>query len=195
MKALILYDSIGGNTKKVAEKIYAVLKKMRLEVNLIKVESNLEINFNDYDLIFCGSPVIEWLPTPTMMDYLKAKLKESRITRDIIPCAPIKSGKYAVCFGTYCGAHIGVDEATPMTHWLAAFFGHIGFQVMDKIYLPGEMRRPISGNIILKVGDDILQENNLEGIFGNIIGRPNEADLQEVAIRITGLVKHLHCSR
>jgi len=63
MKSLILYDSIGGNTEKVAQRIYDTLKDVINEVHFIKFTSKVDVDFLEYDLIFLGSPVINWLPT------------------------------------------------------------------------------------------------------------------------------------
>ncbi len=183
MKILVLYDSIGGNTEKVAKTIHEVAVAARLDSSLIRLTAFAELDFNDYDLIFCGSPVIEWLPTPAMRSFIQSKLKEHRAKRDVLPCAPLKPGKFAVCFGTYCGAHIGVKEATPMTEWLAAFFWHIGYAVIDKLHLPGQMRRP-------DIDKSIERENNMEGILGNLAGRPGESDLQKVRTFTTGILRH-----
>ena len=184
IKILVLYDSIGGNTERVAKTIHEVALTAKLDSSLLKLTAATELNFNDYDVIFCGSPVIEWLPTTVMQSFIKAKLKEHRAKRDVLPCAPLKSGKFAVCFGTYCGAHIGVKEATPMTEWLAAFFWHIGYTVIDKLHLPGQMRRP-------DIDKAIEQENNTEGLHGNIIGRPNQSDLETVKTHIIGILRHI----
>ena len=73
MKTLILYDSMGGNTEKVAKKIHQTVIEAGISSTLIKLEKNLELNFYDYDLVFLGSPDIEWLPTPNMMNFLHKK--------------------------------------------------------------------------------------------------------------------------
>jgi flavodoxin I len=184
IRVLVLYDSIHGNTEQVAKTIHRVVVNANLDSALVKITENTQLNFDDYDLIFCGSPVIEWLPTTTLMSFIKAKLKEHRAKKDVLPCAPLKTGKFAVCFGTYCGAHIGVKEATPMTEWLAAFFWHIGYLVIDKLHLPGQMRRA-------DIDKAIEQENNIEGIFGNIMGRPNQNDLQAVETFTIGILRHI----
>jgi hypothetical protein len=71
-----------------------------------------------------------------------------------------------------------------MTEWLAAFFWHIGYLVIDKLHLPGQMRRA-------DIDKAIEQENNIEGIFGNIMGRPNQNDLQAVKTFTIGILRHI----
>lgn len=183
MRTLILYDSIGGNTEKVAERLRGVAEGFGLNPSFCKLEEDTDLDFYDYDLVFLGSPVIEWLPTKKMMDFLKKKLRDYRLSGDIPSAAvAVRSGKYAICFGTNCGAHIGVDEASPMTEWLAAFLGHIGYQVIDKIHVPGEMRNFGQGRDWMD--EDVFEDLNTLGQYGNIKGRPNEGDLATAEERV-----------
>ena len=50
MKSLVLYDSQGGNTEKVATHVHGSLKESGVESVLIKIASELEIDFYEYDL-------------------------------------------------------------------------------------------------------------------------------------------------
>jgi len=189
MKILVLYDSLGGNTEKVAKKIHNVVKMASLESTLIKLDSNTELDFYNYDLAFIGSPDIAWLPTKNMMEFLQTKLQEHRLRGNILPCAPIRFGKFAVCFSTFCGAHTGVNEAISVTQWMASFFEHIGYIVLDRIHIPGEMRN--FGQAKGWMNDEILKKLNTCGKLGNIKGRPNESDLIELEKRIKGLLDSL----
>lgn len=187
MKALVLYDSMGGNTRKAAEKIQAVGKSAGLDSTIVKLEDDTEIDFYDYDWVFLGSPVIEWLPTRKMMDFLKKKLRNYRISGDIPPSnVSVRPGKFAVCFGTHCGAHIGSDEALPMTDWMASFLGHIGYKVLDKIHLPGEMRDFGQGRDWMD--DTVFEELNTHGRYGDIRGRPNDDDLTQLENRVSDVL-------
>ena len=60
MKALVLYDSLGGNTEKVAERIHSTLDQRGVESEFIKVTGDTDLDLYDYDLLFLGSPVIAW---------------------------------------------------------------------------------------------------------------------------------------
>ena len=187
MKAVLLYDSMGGNTEKAAARIHSVVEARGWQSTLVKLEDSTDVHFYDYDWVFLGSPVIEWLPTRTMMDFLKRKLRDYRVSGDIPPCAvTTRPGKYAVCFGTHCGAHIGVDEATPMTEWLASFLGHIGYRVLAKIHLPGEMRNFGQGRDWMD--EAVFARLNTQGRYGDIKGRPNEGDLLDLQRRIEGVL-------
>jgi menaquinone-dependent protoporphyrinogen IX oxidase len=190
MKSLILYDSLGGNTEKVANTIHKVICESGLLSNLAKLDENTELDFYDYDLMFIGSPDIEWLPTPKMMAFLhKKKLMEHRMCGDVLPGAPMRPGKFAVCFATYCGAHNGINEVLSVTQWLASFAEHIGYLVLDKIHIPGEMRN--FGQAKGWMNDERLARLNEDGRLGNIIGRPNEQDLLNVAEQVRGILSYL----
>ena len=58
MKALVLYDSLGGNTEKVAARIHKTLVEQGVEADLIKVTADMDLELYEYDLLFLGSPVI-----------------------------------------------------------------------------------------------------------------------------------------
>lgn len=177
MKALVLYDSIGGNTEKVAKRIHSVLDANGLEADLIKVASDKDLDFLDYDLIFIGSPVQAWLPTEPLMRLVKEKLREYRDAGEIPPSAPLRSGKFGVCFATYAGPHTGVGEAIPMTKWLRVFLEHLGYMVLDEWHIVGEYHN--------------RKELSTKGRLGDIRGRPNKQDLQAVTGQVNGLLVRL----
>ena len=177
MKSLILYDSLGGNTEKVAQQISDALKESGHEVVLTKLKAGIDLDFFDYDLVFTGSPVIDWLPTKQMMEFIKKTLKSYAGQGKVVPSSPLLPGKYAVCFCTYGGPHIGKNEAVPMTMWLRSFFEHIGFAVLDRWHIVGQFNKET--------------EMNTKGRLGNILGRPNEQDLRVVSDRTKGIIRAL----
>jgi len=177
MKSLILYDSIGGNTEKVAQQIYDTLKETNSDIDFIKFASDVDVDFFEYDLIFLGSPVIVWLPTKRMMAFIKKKLQFYSDQGKIIPSSPLKSGKYGICFCTYAGTHIGKNEALPMTMWLRSFLEHLGYTVLDQWHIIGQFHKEA--------------DTNTQGRMGNILGRPNDKDLLDVGNRTKGVVSAL----
>lgn len=189
MKVLVLYDSITGNTQKVAERIHKVIETEGLNSTLIKLNPDIKLEFYDYDLVFLGSPSIEWLPTPKMVNFIKAKIKEHRQHGDVLPSAPVRPGKFAVPFATFCGTHIGKEEVISVTQWLAAFLGHIGYKIVDSIHIVGEMKN-IGQNKGWK-SDEELEVLNTQGRLGNIKGRPNEEDLLTLEKQIKEVLLHL----
>ena len=93
MRAIIIYYSYGGNTKKVADILFECLKKKDYEVRISRLEAldesnsffrqaaraffrkraNIafaELNLIGYDLICLGSPVWAFGPAPAMNAYI-----------------------------------------------------------------------------------------------------------------------------
>ena len=61
-QVLILYSSITGNTKKVAETIYETVSAYIKDTEIMELEPDSQIRFYDYSLIFAGTPVHHYLP-------------------------------------------------------------------------------------------------------------------------------------
>jgi hypothetical protein len=177
MKSLILYDSLGRNTEKIAQRINDTLKGLNNNVDCIKVSPETDIDFFEYDHVFLGSPVIDWLPTKRMMDYLKMKLQFYSEQGEIKPSAPLRPNKYGICFCTYAGPHIGKNEALPMTMWLRSFLEHLGYTVLDQWHIVGQFHK--------------MTDMNTQGRLGDILGRPNEKDLLSVENRTKGVLDAL----
>lgn len=181
MKSIILYDSMSGNTAKVAEAIQRSLTARRMTPDLIKVKKELIVDLFNYDLIFIGSPVISWLPTQTLMNFVKKTMKEYNQQGLIKPSSPIIPGKFGISFGTFAGPHIGEKEALPMTMWLNSFLEHLGYTVLDQWHVVGKHNNPPIN----------WPEINKNGRLGNIENRPNEADLLSIENRVKGVVDSL----
>jgi hypothetical protein len=176
VKALILYDSLGGNTEKVANTIHKTLVDEKIDAALIKVAAGFDIDLYDYDLIFLGSPVIAWMASDVMRDFVLRKLRDYHKTV-IKPSAPLRPGKFGVSFCTYSGTHIAENEAVPVTKWFSAFLEHLGCQVRGEWHIVGEFHG--------------AEAPNLGGRLGDIRGRPNDRDLLEIENRVRGLVASL----
>ena len=172
---LVLYWSKTGNTKKVAETFYATVRSQNLAVEIVEISESLEINFLDYQLVFCGAPVYSFLPPDPVKKFLGKQLPASNPTRAAAPELP---GHAAVLFCTYGGGHTGVREALPALKYMGQFFEHAGIRVIDEWAVVGEFP---------KAGDDY----NKAGRLGNISGRPSEQDLKDIAGKVTGLLKRV----
>ncbi|GBC59676.1 hypothetical protein DENIS_0617 [Desulfonema ishimotonii] len=181
MKSLVLFDSMSGNTEKVAAAICKTLESEAMAPQMTKVGKETDLDFYDYDLVCVGSPVIDWLPTQTMMNFIKKKLKGYNRQGLIKPAAPIIPGKFGVCFGTFAGPHIGEREALPMTMWFRSFLEHIGFTVLDSWHIVGQFNN--------------REDLNISGRLGNIRNRPNENDLADVENRVRGVLASLEAWR
>jgi len=177
IKSLVLYSSVTGNTEKVAQRIAEVLRRKEHDVAIVKVDEETNVDLLAYDLVFLGSAVHQWLPTKMLVNYVKRMLKTYFTSGVIVPCCPIRPGKYAVCFCTYSGPHTGVSEAIPATKWMRAFLEHVGFTVLEEWHTVGEFKN--------------REENSTKGRLGNIKGRPDEHDLVEIENRVTGILDAL----
>ena len=175
MKTLVLYDSITGNTEKIADTIYKTLKENRVETDLLRPEMFGDTDFFEYDIVFIGSGVIDWLPTENLMTLLRRKLKYYSKEGKVLPSAPILPGKFGVCFCTFSGPHIGIREALPMTMWLRCFFEHIGYTVLEELHYSGEFHN--------------RNEMNASGRYGDISGRPDARDLEDVKNKVQGILR------
>jgi hypothetical protein len=131
----------------------------------------------DYDLVFLGTPSYSFLPPEPVMKYIKAKMTLHRDRGDIKPGAPVVPGKTAVIFCTYSGPHTGINEAKPVGDYIGQFFEHIGFNVAGKWYTVGEFHGS--------------EELSTKGRLGDIRGRPNRKDLEEIEKNVAALLKTL----
>ncbi|HSB88952.1 MAG TPA: flavodoxin family protein [Anaerolineales bacterium] len=71
MKALVVYDSVFGNTQKIAEAIAASLGA-RAETSLLRPSEADLSRFAGLDLLVVGSPTRGFRPTEAMADLLKS---------------------------------------------------------------------------------------------------------------------------
>jgi flavorubredoxin len=177
LKALVVYCSATGNTGKVANAINEALLAEDVESTLLKVQDAAREELYDYDLVFLGSPSIEFLPPAPIMRYIKDKLNLHRARGDIKLCAPRVPGKTAVVFCTYSGPHTGLNEATTAGKYMAQLLEHIGFDVAGEWYVVGEFHN----------GGDL----NTLGRLGDIRGRPNEEDLARIRSDVSKLIKSM----
>jgi len=177
MKILHLYFSTTGNTRKVARQIDRTLRQLGHEVETVPVTKELEPDLLAYDLIFTGSGVYSWLPGKPMIELIgKLREKYARIG-EIKPASPRRPGKKAVIYCTYGGGHTGANEAVPAVKYMGQLFDHLGFEVIAEWYVPGEF---LGGN---------LQHLSTTGRLGNIKGRPNGQDLQEISEKVIGILR------
>ena len=180
MKALVVYDSLGGNTEKVARRIYSSVSKQKIECDIVKVDRDTVVDIFDYSVVFIGSPVITWLPTNTMVEFVKRKMSSYSASGHIQPCAPLVPGRFAVCFCTFAGPHTGVHEAIPALKWLSSFMQHLGYQVVDEWHVVGSFHNN--------------EQLSTCGRMGDIRGRPDDRDLGEIQCRVRGILSALTCT-
>lgn len=176
MKAAVVYWSKTGNTEKVAEVIRDCLESKGSKVDYLRVEKAMDLDYYAYDLLCIGFPSYSWHPPEAVDEFLTEHHRRYHKLGLIKVGSPRLAGKNAVVFCTYSGPHTGIDEATPAGKYAGQFFDHLGFTVLDEIYVIGKHHN---------------KEMNTEGRLGDIRGRPNKDDLNEAQQRIEKLLKTL----
>lgn len=177
LKVLLIYWSATGNTEKVAVAIQQALGREGLKPVIKKVGEAAEEELYNYDLVFLGTPSYSFQPPEPVLRFVKDKMKLHVERGDIKLGAPSIPGKTAAVFCTYSGPHTGVREATPVGDYLGQFFEHLGFEVAAKWYIVGEFHG--------------REELSTKGRLGDIRGRPNRQDLDEVESNVTKLIKSI----
>ena len=175
MKALIIYWSGTGNTKKVAETIQNTLNNGGVNSILKSVEEALSEDLYEYDLVFIGSPCRMWQAPEPILKYIKEKMDYYRQRGNIKLCAPKIPGKRGVVFATYSGPHTGLSEAIPVGKYLGQFMEHLGFDVAGEWYVVGEFHG--------------RENESTGGRLGDIRGRPNQQDLDHITQEVNKLLR------
>jgi len=173
-RALVLYWSHGGNTKKVAERIHATLGGQGITSELVEITPELRVDYLDYRLVFVGAPVYQFLPPKPVMAFLNGNWNRERVRGG----APERPGHWVVVFCTYGGGHTGFREALPALKYMGQFFEHEGIRVVDEWGFVGDFP---------DAGADYTEHGRL----GSIAGRPTEEDLEHAAGQVGGLIKRL----
>jgi flavodoxin len=171
MKILNLYFSSTGNTEKVAQTIAATVESSGHQINTLKITGAAEVDLLSYDFIFCGSG-------KGKQEFIQTRLAHYAAAGEIKLASPRRPGKKAAIYCTYGGAHTGVNEAIPAVKYLGQLFDHLGFEVVSEWYFIGEY--PAQGR---------MKDFSALGRLGHIQGRPHEADLQDVAEKVRGVLK------
>ena len=121
-KALILYASVTGNTEKIANCFREALEEMNWAVDSIKItnQTNFVENpvfFDEYDLLFVGSPIMAGLPSTLIGKNLGLTASmPPRMYSDRLIMPGLKRPEtpdytpYAIEFATYGGTSTGPSE-------------------------------------------------------------------------------------
>jgi flavodoxin len=172
-KGLILYQTMTGNTEKVALRFKEVFDKKGWECDIFKVDKsmdveNLPFNYEDYDFLCVGSGVYSALPgkeiTDIMYKYTHRTRRGGKIVR--VHRKITLGNKRGIVFVTYAGTHLGPKEAEPALSLLDLNIEHLKFRCVGRFSCPGGVgNRPTPGQW-----------------FGDIRDRPNERDLKKAEI-------------
>ena len=176
-RALILYWSSTGNTKKVAFAIKEGFEAAGATVSILKTTEAEDVDYFDYDLVCVGCPSIQWHPPKPVAEFLLKKFGEYKEQEKIRASAPKIPGKNALIFCTYSGPHTGPREATPVGKYVGQFFEHIGFTVLDEWYVLSEFHGSL--------------ERSTKGRMGDIRGKPTKEELQKIRMNAKKLASKL----
>ena len=177
MKVLNLYFSSTGNTEKVARKIDETVRGLGYPVDTVKIGSKeVSLNILDYDFVFVGSGVYGQLPGKGLMELHRELLQMYVKAGEIVPTSPRRPSRNVVAYCTYGGVHTGINEAIPAVKYMGQLFDHLGFTILAEWYVVGEYKTKK------------LQSHSVGGRLGDIRGRPNQADLEEVAEKVKGVL-------
>ena len=81
-KVLIIYDSLYGNTRSIAESLHGLLSDAMLDVSLVSVKEISIEDMNRYDAFVIGSPTHYWNPSRDIIKLLE-EMGRSRIREKI----------------------------------------------------------------------------------------------------------------
>jgi flavodoxin len=70
-KALVVYDSVYGNTEKVARALAKGLEDSGVDVDCVRVDSAKFDELSGYDLLVIGSPVHAWSVSKPIKEFLE----------------------------------------------------------------------------------------------------------------------------
>ena len=176
-RALIIYWSKTGNTRKVAFAIKEGLEKAGVEVSIMRSDEAEGVDFYDYDLVCIGSPSYQWHPPQPLDDFLKRKFSYDKGRGRVKLNAPKILGKNVLIFCTYSGPHTGINEAIPVGKYIGQFFEHLGFTIVDEWYILGEYHGS--------------EERSTKGRMGDIRGKPSGDDLSKITVDAENLAMRL----
>ena len=146
MKVLIVYDSVFGNTEKIAQAIGSGLGS-QVDVKLFRVTDIKVEQVAGLDIFIAGSPTRGFRPTPTLRDFLKS-----------IPRNGLKGVRVAA-FDT----RIAVEDVdNPILPTFVKVFGYAAKPIADQLQKKGgELCVPAEG-FFVKDTEGPLKEGELE---------------------------------
>jgi hypothetical protein len=178
MHVMNLYFSSTGNTEKVAFKIQDTVRQLGHEVKTVKVTSGeMDTNMLEFDFVFVGSGVYGQLPGKPMVELHRRLLQKYNKEGEIKPASPRRPSANVVVYCTYGGVHTGINEAIPAVKFMGQLYDHLGYTIVGEWYVVGEYKTESS------------RHHSISGRLGDIRGRPNTEDLNEVAEKVKGIFK------
>jgi hypothetical protein len=193
-KSLILYQSITGNTEKVALRVKKVFEKMGWECDIFKVDKNTDVNYfpfdlKNYDFLCIGSGIYKHTCGAEIVDITLSaglhpgkrteasfKPDEHTLHNRIVRIVP--GPKAGIVFVTYGGSHLGPMEAEPALATLALQMEHLKFDCIGEFSCPGKQA-------------DWGDQPTPGFWHGDISHRPSERDLLKAGIFMEEKIEEL----
>ena len=152
MKVLVTYQSLTGNTKKVAAAIFEAIEQEK-EMKELSQATSLE----GYDLVFVGFPIMGFGPSPEVTGFLSNQAADKNVALFITHASP--------------------EDSEPLQDWLEKCKTTAANTNLKGVFhCQGEMSEQIA-DFMLKSGDAAMAE----GAKGrpSTIGQPDAARLQQ----------------
>lgn len=146
MKALVIYDSVFGNTGEVARAIGAALGTAE-EVPVQQVDSVTPAHLSGVEVLFVGSPTRGFKPTPAITDFLAA-----------LPADGF-NGVRAAAFDTRLPLE---SIKNPFFRWIVKQGGYADKLIAKALIEKGASLTIPSGEFIVLASEGPLQEGELE---------------------------------
>lgn len=144
MKIAIVYDSVFGNTGKVAAAIAEALRPVN-DVTLLTVQDARDADLSATDLLIVGSPTRGFRPTPMISDYVEG--------------LTARAGKAAAAFDT----RIETDTIHPAPlRWVVEAGGYAAERIVASLKAHGFALRDEGAGFFVTGTEGPLKDNELE---------------------------------
>ena len=145
MKVTIVYDSVFGNTARIAKAIALPLNGTNI-VRLLTVQEAKAADLTDTDLLIVGSPTRGFRPTPSISEYVEG-------------LGTIGSGKAAAVFDT----RIDLESIEPPPlRWVVEAGGYASSRIASLLGRHGFEVNPDRPGFLVKGTEGPLKEHELE---------------------------------
>ncbi len=146
MNILVLYDSVFGNTEKVAKTMGEVLGSMH-DINVVRITDMTLEQLQGVELMIVGSPTRAFKPTKEVVDFL---IK--------IPASGLEGMKVAA-FDTRINT---TDVNSKLLNGLVRIFGYAAKPIADKLVKKGGSLVAAPEGFFVKDNEGPLKEEELE---------------------------------
>jgi len=190
-KSLIIYESMTGNTEKVAFRFKKVFDRMKWDCTILKVDKNtknIPFKFDDFDFICVGSPIIAAVPAKNITRIFTMGGGAPSGPGNGPPAEPrpprgrvllTESRKKGIVFVTYAGQMLGPAEAVPALDILELHMKLMERECIGKFSCPGKEWRHDS---IDKLADHYKKTiEDIAALVGKYKDNPKAAEFDSLS--------------